>query len=102
MTPLKVIEHIQALNLTSYTNYNILDLVPNWPGSTHDAQVLSQGGLTGLFEQNDVRPGCHLLGNSGYPFKPLTEDLKENSSSIITGTVLDRTVDKIPILFNDS
>lgn len=31
-------------------NYKILDLVPKWPGSTHDARVLSQSGLTGLFE----------------------------------------------------
>ncbi|XP_042617312.1 putative nuclease HARBI1 [Cyprinus carpio] len=50
-------------------NYKILDLVPKWPGSTYDARVLSQSGLNGLFEQNYVRPGCHLLGDSGYPLK---------------------------------
>ncbi|XP_057200033.1 putative nuclease HARBI1 [Triplophysa rosa] len=50
-------------------NYKILDLVAKWPGSTHDARVLSQSGLTGLFEQNYVRPGCQLLGDSGYPLK---------------------------------
>ncbi|XP_026099783.1 putative nuclease HARBI1 [Carassius auratus] len=50
-------------------NYKILDLVPKWPGSTHDARVLSQSGLTGLFKENYVHPGCHLLGDSGYPLK---------------------------------
>ncbi len=73
--------------------YKILDLVPKWPGSTHDSRVLSESGLTGLFEQNYVRPGCHLVGDSGYPLKrwlfTLTEDHKVNSSSIITGTVQD-------------
>ncbi len=73
--------------------YKILDLVPKWPGSTHDSQVFSESGLTGLFEQNYVRPGCHLVGDSGYPLKrcllPLTEDHKVNSSSIIIGTVQD-------------
>ncbi len=49
--------------------YKILDLVPKWPGSTHDSRVLSESGLTGLFEQNYVRPGCHLVGDSGYPLK---------------------------------
>uniref|UniRef100_A0A671PWI3 DDE Tnp4 domain-containing protein n=1 Tax=Sinocyclocheilus anshuiensis TaxID=1608454 RepID=A0A671PWI3_9TELE len=49
--------------------YKILDLVPKWPGLTHDSRVLSESGLTGLFEQNYVRPGCHLVGDSGYPLK---------------------------------
>ncbi len=49
--------------------YKILDLVPKWPGSTHDSRVLSESGLTGLFEQNYVRPGCHLVGDSGCPLK---------------------------------
>ncbi len=49
--------------------YKILDLVPKWPGSTHDSRVLSESGLTGLFEQNYVRPRCHLVGDSGYPLK---------------------------------
>ncbi len=49
--------------------YKILDLVPKWPGSTHDSRVLSESGLTGLFEQNYVHSGCHLMGISGYPLK---------------------------------
>ncbi len=28
--------------------YKILDLVPKWPGSTHDSLVLSESGLTWL------------------------------------------------------
>ncbi len=51
--------------------YKILDIVPKWPGSTHDSLDLSESGVTGLFEQNYVRPGCHLVGDSGYPLKCL-------------------------------
>lgn len=48
-------------------DYNILDVVPKWPGSTHDARILSESGLKQLFERHFVPPGCHLIGDKGYP-----------------------------------
>ncbi len=44
--------------------YNILDVVPKWPGSTHDARILNQSGLKQLFERHFVPPGCHLIPDS--------------------------------------
>ncbi len=44
-------------------------LCQNGQGQHIDSRVLSESGLTGLFEQNYVRPGCHLVGDSGYPLK---------------------------------
>nr|XP_046271742.1 putative nuclease HARBI1 [Scatophagus argus] len=41
-----------------------------WPGSTHDARMLSESGLRQLFEGHYVPANCHLLGDSGYPCKP--------------------------------
>lgn len=49
--------------------YRILDIVAKWPGSVHDARILSESGLMALFERNIVPNGCHLLGDSAYPFK---------------------------------
>ncbi|KAK0152142.1 putative nuclease HARBI1 [Merluccius polli] len=39
--------------------FNILDVVANWPGSTHDLRILMESGLT---------PDFHR-GRSGYPCK---------------------------------
>ncbi|XP_062849563.1 putative nuclease HARBI1 [Trichomycterus rosablanca] len=49
--------------------YNILDVVPKWPGSTHDARIFTESGLNKLFETGLVPPGCHLLGDKGYPLR---------------------------------
>ncbi|KAA0725346.1 putative nuclease HARBI1 [Triplophysa tibetana] len=48
----------------------ILDIVAKWPGSTHDARILSESGIRQLFERRYVPANCHLLGDSGYPCKP--------------------------------
>ena len=47
----------------------IIDIVANWPGSTHDSRILRESGVKVLFEQNLVPGNCHLLGDSGYPCK---------------------------------
>ncbi|XP_062849608.1 putative nuclease HARBI1 [Trichomycterus rosablanca] len=49
--------------------YNILDVVPKWPGSTHDARIFTESGLNKLFETGLVPPGCPLLGDKGYPLR---------------------------------
>ena len=49
--------------------YHITDVVAKWPGSVHDARILSQSGLNRIFELGIVPAGCHLLGDSGYPSK---------------------------------
>ena len=49
--------------------YHIIDVVAKWPGSVHDARILSQSGLSRLFELGMVPARCHLLGDSGYPSK---------------------------------
>ena len=50
--------------------YRILDILAKWPGSVHDARILSGSGVATLFERGHVPPNCHLLGDSGYPSKP--------------------------------
>ncbi|XP_050686985.1 putative nuclease HARBI1 [Eriocheir sinensis] len=48
--------------------YNILNVVANWPGSTHDARIWRESGLKRMFEDHHIPPdSCHLLGDSGYP-----------------------------------
>ncbi len=37
--------------------YNILDVVPKWPGSTHDVRILNQSGLKQLFERHFCAAG---------------------------------------------
>ena len=48
-------------------NYCLLDVVAQWPGSTHDSRILHQSALKQLFERGIVPQGCHMLGDSGYP-----------------------------------
>ena len=50
-------------------SYCLLDIVAQWPGSTHDSRILQQSGLNQLFERGMVPQGCHMLGDSGYPCK---------------------------------
>ena len=50
-------------------NYRILDILPKWPGSVHDARILNSSGLARLFDGGYVPLGNHLLGDSGYPSK---------------------------------
>lgn len=49
--------------------YRITDVVAMWPGSVHDARILSESALNNGFETGIVPAGCHLLGDSGYPCK---------------------------------
>ena len=49
--------------------YNILDIVAKWPGSTHDARILDQCGIKGMFDRNVPQTSCHMLGDSAYPCK---------------------------------
>ncbi|XP_045107147.1 putative nuclease HARBI1 [Portunus trituberculatus] len=51
-------------------NYQILDILAKWPGSVHDARILSGSGVTAIFERGHVQGNSHLLGDSGYPSKP--------------------------------
>ncbi|KAK3868984.1 hypothetical protein Pcinc_025667 [Petrolisthes cinctipes] len=64
-------KHYHSINtqIVFDANYKILDVVANWPGSTHDARILRHSGLLRLFETNMVPAGCHLLGDSAYPCK---------------------------------
>ena len=50
--------------------YKVIDIVSRWPGSVHDARILSESVLCReVFEGGIVPAGCHLLGDSGYPSK---------------------------------
>ncbi|XP_049893663.1 putative nuclease HARBI1 [Epinephelus moara] len=62
--------HSINVQLVFSADYKILDIVAKWPGSTHDARMLSESGLRQLFEGHYVPANCHLLGDSGYPCKP--------------------------------
>ncbi len=46
-----------------------LDAVAKWPGSTHDAFIWANSGLSGRFENGEM-PNGWLLGDSGYPLRP--------------------------------
>ncbi|XP_029917515.1 putative nuclease HARBI1 [Myripristis murdjan] len=80
----------------------ILDVVPKWPGSTHDARILNESGLKQLFERGFVPPGCHLLGDKGYPLRrwlltpfhtPVTEvQVNYNRAHRITRSVVERGI----------
>ena len=39
-------------------NFNILDVVAKWPGSTHDSCILMASGLRQLFKRRHVPVGC--------------------------------------------
>ncbi|XP_063889741.1 putative nuclease HARBI1 [Scylla paramamosain] len=49
--------------------YRLLGILARWPGSVHDARILDESGLKGLFERNEVPRGCYMLGDSSYPCK---------------------------------
>lgn len=49
--------------------YKIIDIVARWPGSVHDARILSESNMFKGFERGIVPAGRHLLGDSGYPSK---------------------------------
>ncbi|KAK4294822.1 hypothetical protein Pmani_032580 [Petrolisthes manimaculis] len=42
--------------------YKILDVVANWPGSTHDARILRHSGLMRAFEYNVIPAGFPFPG----------------------------------------
>lgn len=62
-------QHTINVQVVFDKNYKFLDIVAQWPGSVHDSRILRESGLCGLFERGEVPPGCHLLGDSGYPSK---------------------------------
>ena len=47
----------------------VIDVVANWPGSTHDSRIFRESGLRLLFEHNLIPGNAHLLGDSGYACK---------------------------------
>ena len=62
-------QHSINVQLAFDANYRIIDVVARWPGSVHDARILSTSGVNTIFENGIVPAGCHLLGDSGYPSK---------------------------------
>ncbi|XP_064091280.1 putative nuclease HARBI1 [Macrobrachium nipponense] len=77
--------HSINVQLVFDAKYKIINIFANWPGSTHDARILQQSGLKTLFDRNILPPGCHLLGDSGYPGKRwlLTPYLQPQSNAQI-------------------
>ncbi|XP_062602602.1 putative nuclease HARBI1 [Saccostrea cucullata] len=62
--------HSINVQLVVGAHYHILDIVAKWPGSTHDARILRESGISQLFQTPGLIPvKCHLLGDSGYPCK---------------------------------
>lgn len=49
--------------------FNILDVVSKWPGSTHDVRIVNESRLKKLFERGLVPPGCQLLGDKGCHYR---------------------------------
>uniref|UniRef100_A0A3Q3IAY3 PiggyBac transposable element-derived protein domain-containing protein n=1 Tax=Monopterus albus TaxID=43700 RepID=A0A3Q3IAY3_MONAL len=45
-------------------DYTVLNIVAKWPGSTHDATILSESGLQHIFEGCYMPDSCHLLWDS--------------------------------------
>ena len=50
-----------------YSNFRFIDVVSQWPGSTHDNTVFENCGLKAWLHQNPVG---WLLGDAGYALKP--------------------------------
>ncbi|XP_061190799.1 putative nuclease HARBI1 [Saccostrea echinata] len=82
---------------------HILDIVAKWPGSTHDARILRESGISQLFQTPGIIPvKCHLLGDSGYPCKnwlltpflnPATQqERRYNGSHKVTRCIVKRTI----------
>ncbi|XP_062576040.1 putative nuclease HARBI1 [Saccostrea cucullata] len=62
--------HSVNVQLVVDAHCHILDIVAKWPGSTHDARILRESGISQLFQTPGLIPvKCHLLGDSGYPCK---------------------------------
>lgn len=61
--------HYHSLNVQVVfdAQYKLIDIIAKWPGSTHDARILSDSGLRVLFEKGHIPIHTHLLGDSGYP-----------------------------------
>lgn len=62
-------EHTINVQVVCDAKCKLLDVVAKWPGSVHDARILDESGLKIFFERNLVPVQCHLLGDSGYPYK---------------------------------
>ena len=66
----------------------IIDVVANWPGSTHDAHVLRQSGVHQRFQDHLLprTPNGILLGDSGYPLLPwLMTPFMDNPNITVSG-----------------
>ncbi|KAK3889848.1 hypothetical protein Pcinc_006174 [Petrolisthes cinctipes] len=48
----------------------ISNVVAKWPGSVHDSRIWNECGLSDGFRNETVPGGCHLIGDSGYPYEP--------------------------------
>ncbi|KAL2092826.1 hypothetical protein ACEWY4_012624 [Coilia grayii] len=59
--------HSINVQIVCDANYSIFNLVARWPGSTHDARILTESQLSNIFEAGGIN-GI-LLGDSGYPLK---------------------------------
>ncbi|XP_060603019.1 putative nuclease HARBI1 [Ruditapes philippinarum] len=57
-----------AINVQAVCDANMryINAVIRWPGSTHDAFILANSTLPGIFESTN---NGWLLGDSGYPLK---------------------------------
>ena len=60
--------HSINVQMVMNQDYVITNLVVQWPGSTHDSQILRMSNLWDLFEAGEIPSGL-LLGDSGYPNK---------------------------------
>ena len=60
--------HSINVQLICDTDYSILNVVANWPGSVHDSRILTRSEISQRFVRGEV-DGV-LLGDSGYPQLP--------------------------------
>ncbi|XP_064464165.1 putative nuclease HARBI1 [Ornithodoros turicata] len=100
--------HSINVQLIVATDCRILDVVANWPGSTHDSRILRDSNIGREFERG-VHTGL-LLGDSGYPCKRwlMTPFLQPrdrpqanyNTSHSTTRAVVERTIGQLKRRFH--
>ena len=69
--------HSINVQLICDTRYKITNVVPRWPGSTHDSRILETSQISRMYERGDLE-GV-LLGDGGYPKKKLVDDTFQSS-----------------------
>ncbi|XP_066454588.1 transcription termination factor 4, mitochondrial isoform X1 [Eleutherodactylus coqui] len=102
-------KHYHSINVQIIcdADMRILDVVSQFPGSTHDSSVLKQSGIQERFEEGEF--SGWLLGDAGYGVKPwlltpfdnpLTEsEVHYNISHSATYSVVERTIDVLKSRF---